>query len=111
MIEWLQTLSGGAASFIGSLTGAVIGLFALLIGALFNAYLNRRRDRQIRQEERQSIATALYAELAGIDQTLSRNSEALENITRDHYLMPDHFATSKPWKWPNEKTFSPWKPW
>jgi hypothetical protein len=29
------------------------------------------------------VATALHAELAGFDQMLSRNSEALENITRD----------------------------
>jgi hypothetical protein len=89
MIEWLQSLSGGAASFVGSFTGAVVGLVALLIGALFNAYLNRRRDRQIRLEEKRSVATALHAELAGIDHTLSRNSEALENITRDYYLVPD----------------------
>jgi hypothetical protein len=35
------------------------------------------------------VAAALQAELGGLDQTLSRSSEALENITRDHYLMPD----------------------
>jgi hypothetical protein len=89
MIEWLQSLSGGAASFVGSFTGAFIGLVALVIGALFNAHLNRRRDREIRLEEKHSVATALHAELAGFDQMLSRNSEALENITRDHYLIPD----------------------
>ena len=89
MIEWLQNLSGGAATFVGSFTGSVLGLVALLVGALFNAWLNRRRDRQIRLEEKQSVATALHAELAGFDQMLSRNSETLENITRDNFLIPD----------------------
>jgi hypothetical protein len=44
MWEWLQGLSGGAASFIGSFTGSAIGLIAILSGALFNAHLNRKRD-------------------------------------------------------------------
>ena len=90
MIEWLQNLSGGAASFVGSFTGAVIGLVALLIGALFNAHLNRRRDRQIRLEEKHSVAATLHAELAGLNQTLLKNREVLEKVTRsDDFLVPD----------------------
>jgi len=34
----------GQAAFLGSLTGGLIGLVALLLGALFNTHLNRRRD-------------------------------------------------------------------
>jgi hypothetical protein len=39
--------------------------FALLGGALFNAWLNRRRDNWLRREEQRAVATALRAELAG----------------------------------------------
>src|SRR5215217_5010526 len=41
MWGWLQGLSGGAATAVGSATGAAIGRVALLLGALFNARLNR----------------------------------------------------------------------
>lgn len=43
--------------------GATLGLIAILLGALFNAGLNRRRDKALRREESQAIATALAAEV------------------------------------------------
>lgn len=39
------------------------GVLALVIGALFNSYLNRRRDDYLRQEEMKSVAAALYGEI------------------------------------------------
>jgi hypothetical protein len=42
--KWLATLPAGSASFVGTLTGSSFGLLAILIGALFNARLNRSRD-------------------------------------------------------------------
>jgi hypothetical protein len=65
MWEWLHDASPGEATFLGSLTGSSIGLVALLLGALFNAHLNRRRDDQLRREEQRTVATALHAELVG----------------------------------------------
>jgi uncharacterized membrane protein (DUF4010 family) len=47
MIEWLQGLQGGAATFVGALTGSAIGFMALVLGALFNAHLNRKRDNDL----------------------------------------------------------------
>lgn len=88
MWEWLQGLSGGAASFIGSFTGAAIGLIALLFGALFNAHLNRRRDDRLRAEERRSIVAALRAELSGFERTLSENAKSLETPHGD-FATPD----------------------
>jgi hypothetical protein len=44
-------------AFLGSLVGALVGLFALLLGALFNARQNRKRDDRLRAEERRSVAT------------------------------------------------------
>ncbi len=63
MLDWLNTLSPGAASFLGSLTGASVGLMALLLGALFNAHLNRSRDDRLRKEDARALAAALRAEL------------------------------------------------
>ena len=60
---WLNQQPQGTASFIGTLAGSTIGFLALLAGAMFNARLNRRRDDRLRDQDRTSLATALYAEL------------------------------------------------
>ena len=78
MWEWLSSLSGGAATFIGSLTGSAIGLIALLIGALFNAHLNRRRDDRLREIDTRGLAVALLAELRGICTTLKSGAADFE---------------------------------
>jgi hypothetical protein len=57
--QWLQTASQGQAIFVGTLVGSFFGLIALLLGALFNAELNRRRDDRLRTEEQRAVATAL----------------------------------------------------
>jgi hypothetical protein len=44
MWEWLNDLEGGALTVVGTAVGSFLGLISLLIGALFNAHLNRRRD-------------------------------------------------------------------
>ena len=54
--QWLQTASQGQASFVGTLMGSFLGLVALLLGALFNAHLNRCRDDRLRNEDRSAVA-------------------------------------------------------
>jgi hypothetical protein len=56
MIDWLEGLKGGAPVVIGAFTGSAIGLIALMLGALFNAHLNRRRDDDLRRVETRSVA-------------------------------------------------------
>jgi hypothetical protein len=84
--QWLQTASQGQASFVGTLMGSFFGLVALLLGALFNAHLNRRRDDRLRTEEQRAVATALKAELEGLRRTLN---DAAETISQEGYLQPD----------------------
>lgn len=72
MWEWLQGLNGGAAAFVGSATGSAIGLVALLLGALFNFGLNRRRDALLRREEANAVAAALYGEVLLIQRELAK---------------------------------------
>jgi hypothetical protein len=78
MWRWLGELSAGQASFLGALTGSSIGLIALLLGALFNAFLNRRRDDRLRREDQRAVATALRAELAGLQRALTKQAESLK---------------------------------
>jgi hypothetical protein len=90
--EWLGSLPPSSASFVGSLTGAAFGLTAIIVGALFNAYLNRRRDDRLRKIEARTLAIALKAELAGLKQSLTENADGLEKKD-DDFLVPD-MATS-----------------
>ena len=46
--------------------GSLLGLIALLLGAFWNFHLNRRRDAELRSQEAQSIAAALYVEIIHI---------------------------------------------
>jgi hypothetical protein len=75
--DWLAMLPQGSASFVGTLIGSALGLIALLVGALFNAHLNRRRDDRLRGEDRVAIASTLYAELLGIHRLLIENAQYL----------------------------------
>jgi hypothetical protein len=90
--EWLGSLPPSSASFVGSLTGAAFGLTAIIVGALFNAHLNRRRDDHLRKIEARTLAVALKAELAGLNQSLTENADDLEKSGSD-FLVPD-IATS-----------------
>ena len=78
--QWLQTASQGQAAFVGVLIGSSIGLVPLLLGALFNAELNRRRDDRLRREDQRAVATALRAELEGLRRTLN---DAAETVSQE----------------------------
>jgi hypothetical protein len=88
--DWLASLPQGSASFVGTLTGSTLGLFALLVGALFNAHLNRKRDDKLRKKEARALAVALRAELAGKSRNLLDNAKRLEEQKGEgHFLVPD----------------------
>ena len=75
----------GQATFVGALTGSFLGLVALLLGALFNASLNRKRDDRLRREDQQAVASAL-AELEGLQPTLKHQAEI---VSQEDYAKPD----------------------
>jgi hypothetical protein len=75
--DWLAALPQSSASFVGTLTGSTLGLIALLLGALFNAHLNRKRDDNLRDADRSELAKAIYAELYGVRRTLLENAKRL----------------------------------
>lgn len=94
MMEWLQGLSGGAATAVGSATGAAIGLIALMLGALFNAWLNRRRDDRLQRAEKFGLAVTLLAELSGFERALIQNIGGLQGHDGGA-LVPDLAQTSR----------------
>lgn len=51
------------SSWIGNVIGSAIGLVAILLGALWNARLTRKRDMLVMNEEAKSIAAAIGAEM------------------------------------------------
>jgi hypothetical protein len=79
---WVGGLKQGQATVLG----LVGGFFTLVVGALINAGLNRRRDDRLRREEQRGVATALRAELEGLRRTLS---DAAEAVSQEGYLKPD----------------------
>lgn len=87
MWTWLEGLDGGAAAFVGSLTGLVV----ILLGALFNAHLNRRRDDRLRSLERSTVIAALQAELTAIKEALQANAVKLDQevTAEEAFLVPD----------------------
>ena len=87
---WLAGLQGGAPQFLGALTGSLLGLIGILLGALYNAHLNRKRDDRVRQEEARSIIAALRAELSAVEESLLNNAQKLEGqITPTDFYVPD----------------------
>src|SRR3546814_12728352 len=52
------------AKLFGDSLGAFIGLLAILVGALYNARLNRKRDDRKMQDEAKNVAAAIGAEMA-----------------------------------------------
>jgi hypothetical protein len=95
LIRWLAEQPPSVATFLGTLTGSLFGLLAILAGALVNAQLNRRRDDRLRMEEARSICGALAGELTGIRDAfnnMAKKSE--ENADKasaewDSFLIPD----------------------
>jgi hypothetical protein len=60
--DWLDGRGQGTGAFIG----ASVGLLAILVGALFNSYLQRRRDKNLRKLETKALASAFLGEVLAL---------------------------------------------
>ena len=67
---------------IGALLGPFLGLMAILLGALYNAKLNRDRDDWLREQEAQSLAAALHAEMLASLMILEHMLDTVKNHGR-----------------------------
>ena len=95
---WLQNLTGGEGSFLGSLVGSTIGFLALIGGALFNYRLNRLRDARVRFEDDRSVAAALYGEILLLRREISQVAKivsatylAEQGLRNPHLKFDRHF--------------------
>jgi hypothetical protein len=70
-------LPASAAAFLGALSGAGGGLLAIIIGALINAELNRRRDDRLCREEARSLALSLHGETLSVADSYRRHKSLL----------------------------------
>jgi hypothetical protein len=91
---WIGTLKDGHASFLGTVTGSGLGLVALLIGALFNAHLSRKRDAALRRTEARAVAAVLMAELSGIRDTLREHAEDMNDVRVGNPKYTDGFVVT-----------------
>ena len=91
-IYWPEIIAQppSAAAFLGALVGAGGGLLAIIIGALLNAELNRRRDDRLRREEGRALALALRGEMLSIADVFRRCQanlhKSLENLAKYAHL-------------------------
>lgn len=80
--------------------GSLLGFLALILGALFNFRLNRKRDAALRQEEALSVAAALYGEMLLLRNAVARLANAVAYVHREVGIRPvpvirfdEHFVT------------------
>lgn len=91
MWQWLSGLQGAQSAFVGSVTGLLFGIVALVIGALFNFWLARRRDARIRSEEASAVAAALFGEIVLFRQELARIAKLVASFAGHHRDIDEHF--------------------
>jgi hypothetical protein len=89
--EWLSSLQGGAATFVGAATGASILFVALMLSVLYNARQKRLRDDRLRAQEASALATGLKSELTRISKTLRESILYLRDKPSGEqgYVVPD----------------------
>ena len=76
---------------MGSVTGSLLGIIALVIGALFNFWLTRRRVARIRSEEADAVAAALFGEIVLFREELARVAKFVAGIVANHRDFDEHF--------------------
>ncbi|MGO8083502.1 hypothetical protein [Rhizobium leguminosarum] len=89
--QWLSNLQGAQAAFVGSVTGLLFGIIALVVGALFNFWLTRRRDARIRSEEANAVAAALFGEIVLFRAELARIAKLVAGFVANHRDFNEHF--------------------
>ena len=57
--------------------GALLGFGAIIVGALFNAHLNRKRDTRLRLDEAIAVASALYGEIIILRKAVAQLANAV----------------------------------
>jgi hypothetical protein len=98
LVDWLLTLSPQQVALISSAFGIPVGFLSLVLGALFNSHLSRRRDDRLRFAEAAGVASALRAELTLILNALKKNTESVSNPANaraaSHVFVPEMLTST-----------------
>lgn len=92
MWQWLFQLQGAQSTVVGSFAGFVFGVIALILGALFNFHLNRKRDAQLRFEEANAVAAALHGEIVLVRKELVRTAILVARIEEEVHSFDKSFS-------------------
>ena len=88
--DWFTNLQNWQSG-LGAYLGALFGLGAILIGALFNAGLNRARDDRQREQELRALAGALRSEVRSVaSDTNQLYKVMLDNYPDDNFEIANH---------------------
>ena len=75
--------------------GSLLGFLALMVAALWNFHLNRRRDAALRAEETKSTAAALYGEIVLLRMQIAHLAWAVAAVETSYERRFDkHFLES-----------------
>jgi hypothetical protein len=88
------------SSWIGTAIGSSIGLIAILVGALWNSHLTRKRDRTMREEEVRAISNAIGAEMSSVlELNMGKMTQLEPGIVRSTEILIA-LGPSEPVVWP-----------
>ena len=73
----------GWQAALGAALGAVLGIVALILAAQRHFRLNRRRDKELKDEEAQSVMAALYGEILILRNEVARLSNGVAIVSRN----------------------------
>lgn len=65
-----------------SAIGSLLGFVALMLGALWNFHLNRKRDAALRKEEGLSVTVAIYSEIVQLRREAATLAKLVSSIAR-----------------------------
>lgn len=80
MWDWIAALKPSQALVLGASVSSFLGFTTLALGALLNAYLNRRRDRSLHKFEQLNLLRALVIEIARISMLLRYQIKKIETV-------------------------------
>lgn len=85
--DWFTNLQNWQSG-VGAFWGALFGLGAILIGALFNADLNRKRDDRLREQDTVTLAAALQAEVGLIIESVRGFDRIFAGVSDNEPFLP-----------------------
>ena len=82
--DWLTNLHNWQTG-LGAFWGALFGLCAILVGALLNFDLNRKRDDRLKEQDARSLAAALLGEISAAYITCAAFVSAVNSRKEEEY--------------------------